>query len=184
MYSDCPPSVCACPAPRHMPTLLHISGCNLGEWEGLPSSCADLQLLPGFSLLWQHTCQMWNVSEDTSTHCVAGLCLNCNDRFCCMSSSNANQSMSMCDWQFMFHQPLRVINTMLLLTSALVLYQFYVLAQATEWSHILSVSILMFSNYTTLFKLTRDRIVLCRAYGKEESSMLWFSWFCWVIGHR
>jgi len=61
---------------------------------------------------------------------------------------------------------------MLLLTSALVLYQFYILAQATEWSHILSVSILLFSNYTTLFKLTRDRIVLGRAYGKEESSML------------
>lgn len=73
---------------------------------------------------------------------------------------------------FMFHQPLRVITTMLLLTSALVLYQFYILAQATEWSHILSVSILLFSNYTTLFKLTRDRIVLGRAYGKEESSIL------------
>jgi len=71
----------------------------------------------------------------------------------------------------MFHRPLRVITTMLLLTSVLVLYQFYVLAQATEWSHILSISILLFSNYYTLFKLTRDRIVLGRAY-KEQSSVL------------
>jgi len=77
----------------------------------------------------------------------------------------------MCNVQFMFHRPLRVVTTMLLMTSVLILYQFYVLAQATEWSHILSVSILLFSNYYTLFKLTRDRIVLSRAY-KEESSML------------
>jgi len=76
-----------------------------------------------------------------------------------------------CNVQFMFHRPLRVITTMLLLTSALVLYQFYVLAQATEWSHVLSISILLFSNYYTLFKLTRDRIVLSRAY-KDESAML------------
>jgi len=69
----------------------------------------------------------------------------------------------------MFHQPLRVITTMLLLTSALVLYQFYVLTQATEWSHILSISILLFSNYYTLFKLTRDRIVLGRAYKEEPA---------------
>jgi len=60
---------------------------------------------------------------------------------------------------------------MLVLTAALVLYQFYILAQATEWSHILSISILLFSNYYTLFKLARDRIVLGRAY-KDESSML------------
>jgi len=79
---------------------------------------------------------------------------------------------ALCAAQFMFHRPLRVITTMLLLTSALVLYQFYILAQATEWSHILSISILLFSNYYTLFKLTRDRIVLGRAY-KEEPSMLW-----------
>jgi len=77
----------------------------------------------------------------------------------------------MCTVQFMFHRPLRVVTTMLLMTSVLILYQFYVLAQATEWSHILSVSILLFSNYYTLFKLSRDRIVLSRAY-KEESSML------------
>lgn len=97
---------------------------------------------------------------------------------------HADQTMLMCNWQFMFHQPLRVITTMLLLTSTLVLYQFYILAQATEWSHILSVSILLFSNYTTLFKLTRDRIVLSRSYGKEESSLLWLSkhiaYSCWL----
>lgn len=82
-----------------------------------------------------------------------------------------------CNWQVMFHRPLRVITTMLLLTSVLVLYQFYVLAQATEWSHILSISILLFSNYYTLFKLTRDRIVLGRAY-KEESAVLWLRAYC------
>jgi len=94
---------------------------------------------------------------------------------CCQCKRNYAVKLlivSLCVAQFMFHRPLRVVTTMLLLTSVLVLYQFYVLAQATEWSHILSISILLFSNYYTLFKLMRDWLVLGRAY-KDQSSMLW-----------
>ena len=50
--------VCVCLSVRGcMPTLLHGPGCNLGEWQGMPPSCA---LLGGFAisarvaLLWQH----------------------------------------------------------------------------------------------------------------------------------
>ena len=45
-----------------MPTLLHGPGCNLGEWSGMPPSCA---LLGGFAidardaLLWQHYGNAW-----------------------------------------------------------------------------------------------------------------------------
>ena len=45
-----------------IPTLLHGPGCNLGEWSGMPSSCA---LLGGFAigardaLLWQHYGNAW-----------------------------------------------------------------------------------------------------------------------------
>jgi len=41
----------------HMPTLLHAPGCNLGEWLGVPSSCALLDRFATdarVSLLWQH----------------------------------------------------------------------------------------------------------------------------------
>ena len=50
--------LCVCLSVRgRMPTLLHGPGCNLGEWYGMPPSCA---LLGGFAigarvaLLWQH----------------------------------------------------------------------------------------------------------------------------------
>jgi len=45
-----------------MPTLLHGRGCNLGEWSGMPPSCA---LMGGFAvaawvaLLWQHYWNVW-----------------------------------------------------------------------------------------------------------------------------
>jgi len=45
-----------------MPTLLHGPGCNLGDWWGMPPSCA---LLGGFAigarvvLLWQHYGNQW-----------------------------------------------------------------------------------------------------------------------------
>jgi len=40
-----------------MPTLLHEPGCNLGEWQGVPPSCALLgrfAIGARVSLLWQH----------------------------------------------------------------------------------------------------------------------------------
>ena len=49
-----------------MPTLLHVPGCNFGEWQGVSCSCA---VLGGFAigarvlLLWRHTRLMRNVSE-------------------------------------------------------------------------------------------------------------------------
>ena len=38
-------SVCI-PVPRRIPTLLHGPGCNVGEWYGVPRSCA---LVGGFA---------------------------------------------------------------------------------------------------------------------------------------
>jgi len=46
-------SVCLS-VPRRIPTLLHGPGCNLEEWEGVPSSCAllgGLAIGAGVSLL-------------------------------------------------------------------------------------------------------------------------------------
>ena len=50
--------MCVCVSVRGCtPTLLHGPGCNLGQWQGMPPSCA---LLGGFAIgarvafLWQH----------------------------------------------------------------------------------------------------------------------------------
>jgi hypothetical protein len=67
-----------------------------------------------------------------------------------------------------FHRPLRVINWLLVITWALVLYEFLLLIQATEWSHVLSLAFLLFCNYYVLFKLMRDRFLLVRSYKEEQ----------------
>ena len=70
----------------------------------------------------------------------------------------------------MFHQPVRVTNWLLMITILLVGYQFLQLIQASEWSHVLSLALLLIKNYYMLFKLMRDRMVLCRAYKDELQS--------------
>lgn len=70
----------------------------------------------------------------------------------------------------LFHRPLRVTNVLLIITWSLIIYEFILLLQAAEWSHIISLAFLLFSNYYMLFKLTRDRMVLSRAYKDEQSS--------------
>ena len=70
----------------------------------------------------------------------------------------------------MFHQPVRVTNWLLLLALLLVGYQLFQLVQASEWSHVLSLALLLIKNYYMLFKLMRDRMVLCRAYKDEVQS--------------
>jgi len=60
--------------PRCIPTLLHGPGCNLGEWYGVPSSCA---LLGGFaigaqvSLLRQHSAKR-ELSGNACTRSMPG----------------------------------------------------------------------------------------------------------------
>ncbi|KAJ8314441.1 hypothetical protein KUTeg_006591 [Tegillarca granosa] len=70
---------------------------------------------------------------------------------------------------FLFHQPMRVVNWLLVLTWLLVGYQFFCLIQSTEWSHIICVALVLFCNYYTLFKLLRDRIILAKTYREETS---------------
>lgn len=69
----------------------------------------------------------------------------------------------------MFHSPLRVTNWLLIVVCALVMYEFVQLIQATEWSHILSLAFLLFTNYYILFKFVRDRFILTRVHREEVS---------------
>ncbi|KAL4233105.1 Transmembrane protein 39A [Mactra antiquata] len=70
---------------------------------------------------------------------------------------------------FLFHRPLRVLNWMLVLTWILVGYQFFCLLQCSEWNHIVCMSIVLFCNYYTLFKLLRDRIILSKTYKDDDN---------------
>jgi len=56
-------SVCLSAVRGRMPTLLHGPGCNLGEWSGMPPSCALLgrfAIDARVALLWQHYRNAWH----------------------------------------------------------------------------------------------------------------------------
>lgn len=70
---------------------------------------------------------------------------------------------------FMFCQPLRVTNTMLILCLFVIGYEFILLIQSNQWNHLLSLSFLLFSNYYSLFTLMRNHFILDKAYKSEMS---------------
>jgi len=87
--------------PRRIPTLLHGPGCNLGEWQGLPSSCA---LLGGVaigarvSLLWQHSAER----EMSASACIRYMPGSKCDVFLCsvMDMSLASHHLTECNSRY------------------------------------------------------------------------------------
>lgn len=65
---------------------------------------------------------------------------------------------------FMFHQPMRLLYLFLVLELMVVLIELYILLTNTHWNYVVSLSLMLFCNYYSLFKLLRDRWVLIRVY--------------------
>ncbi|XP_055887615.1 transmembrane protein 39A-like isoform X2 [Biomphalaria glabrata] len=68
----------------------------------------------------------------------------------------------------LFHQPMRVMNWLVFLTCLVVGYQFFCLVQSSEWSHVVSLALLMFCNFYTLFKLMRDWFIMGKVYKDHD----------------
>jgi len=68
----------------------------------------------------------------------------------------------------MFYNPSGLICGILGLQLALVFLQGLVLLRSSEWYHYVSISLLLFSNYHTLFKLVRNYFVCWRVYRAEQ----------------
>lgn len=66
--------------------------------------------------------------------------------------------------QFFFSKPLRILNILLLLEGAVIVYQLYSLMSSEKWHQTISLALILFSNYYAFFKLLRDRLVLGKAY--------------------
>lgn len=69
---------------------------------------------------------------------------------------------------FMFHQPMRLLNLFLILELVVVLVELYILFTNTHWNYVVSLSLMLFCNYYSLFKLLRDRFVLVRVYHRSK----------------
>lgn len=71
--------------------------------------------------------------------------------------------------QFFFSKPLRILNILLLLEGAIIVYQLYSLMSSEKWHQTISLALILFSNYYAFFKLLRDRLVLGKAYSYSAS---------------
>lgn len=71
-------------------------------------------------------------------------------------------------FQFFFNKPLRILNILVILEGAMIFYQLYSLICSEKWHQMISLALILFSNYYAFFKLLRDRIVLGKAYSFSQ----------------
>ncbi|XP_059153925.1 transmembrane protein 39A-like [Physella acuta] len=141
--------------PPHYLHLLHKSARHLGRWQRMEARHAhvpynawsELQVWPQGALV-KHVKGLFK-AEGINVTAEPGNSLH--SRF-----------------YLLFHQPLRVMNWLVFLTCLVVGYQFFCLVQSSEWSHVVSLALLMFCNFYTLFKLMRDWFLMGKVYKDHD----------------
>ena len=78
-------------------------------------------------------------------------------------------------YYYLFGDPSLLVCALLVVQATLVSFQLLVLAKSQFWYHLISQSILAFGNYYTLFKLTRDYLILSKIYKAEQMLIERFS---------
>nr|XP_024104666.2 transmembrane protein 39B isoform X6 [Pongo abelii] len=137
--------------------LLHKAAAHLGCWQKVdPALCSNVLQHP-----WTEEC-MWpqgvlvkhskNVYKAVGHYNVA-----------------IPSDVSHFRFHFFFSKPLRILNILLLLEGAVIVYQLYSLMSSEKWHQTISLALILFSNYYAFFKLLRDRLVLGKAYSYSAS---------------
>jgi hypothetical protein len=67
-----------------------------------------------------------------------------------------------------FSNPATLACLLLVIQVSLVFAQLAILMRTTEWQNIFSISLLLFGNYYTLFKLFRDYVIMWKVYRAEQ----------------
>lgn len=138
--------------------LLHKAAAHLGCWQKVdPALCSNVLQHP-----WTEEC-MWpqgvlvkhskNVYKAVGHYNVA-----------------IPSDVSHFRFHFFFSKPLRILNILLLLEGAVIVYQLYSLMSSDKWHQTISLALILFSNYYAFFKLLRDRLVLGKAYSYSANS--------------
>ena len=70
--------------------------------------------------------------------------------------------------QALFNNPTMLLCSLLGLQLLLVAVQLILLVRTVEWYQVLSMTLLLVTNYYTLFKLARDYLVCWKAYRAEQ----------------
>jgi len=141
--------------PPHYLHLLHKSARHLGRWQRMEARHAhvpynawsELQVWPQGALV-KHVRGLFK-AEGINVTAEPGN--NVHSRF-----------------YLLFQHPLRVMNWLVGLTGLVVGYQLFRLVQSSEWSHVISLALLMFCNFYTLFKLVRDWFIMGKIYKPQD----------------
>ncbi|XP_014297600.1 transmembrane protein 39A isoform X1 [Microplitis demolitor] len=135
--------------------VLHRAALHLGKWSKIDSRNVHL------------AAQSWN----DSTLWPHGSIVKHNKEFyrsngLCTAAEPGNSS----HYRFytLFNNPTMLLCSLLGLQLLLVSVQLLILLRAVEWYQILSMTLLLITNYYTLFKLARDFLVCWKVYRAEK----------------
>uniref|UniRef100_T1IUB5 Transmembrane protein 39A n=1 Tax=Strigamia maritima TaxID=126957 RepID=T1IUB5_STRMM len=161
--------------PPYYCDILHRSALHLGRWQKLESRNLHIPYLP------------W--SESSLWH-QGALVKQSKELFRAEGLINAAEPGNSSHSRFYVGQIVRNLNILLIklifffkaffinpstclccllgLQVTLVVVQLYLLFWSSEWNRIISIALLLFCNYYTLFKLCRDCLVLWKIYKAEQ----------------
>lgn len=150
-----------CFPPRYC-DVLHRAALHLGRWQKLEVKTTHLPCNAwSDSILWNQGVLVKYSKELYKAEGIAN------------AAEPGNHTHSR--FYAVFSNPTGALSTLLALQLMLMVIQIVVLIRSSDWNHILSVELLMFLNFKTLFKIARQYLVLRRIYHEEKVLMLKFS---------
>lgn len=133
---------------------LHRAALHLGKWARVEGRSCHLP-----SHLW---------AESTLWH-QGALVKHCKELYKAEGISNAAEPGNPSHTRFytIFNNPSVPLCSLVGFQLSLVVLQVVILIRASEWYQIVSLALLLFANYYTLFKLSRDYLVCWKVYKAE-----------------
>ncbi|KDR22636.1 hypothetical protein L798_12768 [Zootermopsis nevadensis] len=135
--------------------VLHRAALHLGRWvriDGRPSH------IPAH--MWAHS-TLWHQGAFVK---------HCRELYKAEGISNAAEPGNQTHARFyaVFNNPSVFLSSLWGLQLSLVIIQILILASSSEWYHVVSLALLLFANYYTLFKLSRDYLICWKVYKAEQ----------------
>ncbi|XP_063242588.1 transmembrane protein 39A [Bacillus rossius redtenbacheri] len=136
--------------------VLHRAALHLGRWGRVEGRNSHIP-----SHIW---------AESTLWH-QGALVKHCKELYKAEGVCNAAEPGNQTHNRFyaVFSNPTNLVLSLVSLQGLVVLVQLCVLVACSEWYHVVSLGLLLFASYYTLFKLARDYLVCWRLYGVERA---------------
>ncbi|KAL1131675.1 hypothetical protein AAG570_011288 [Ranatra chinensis] len=133
---------------------LHRAALHLGKWAKVEGRSCHLPT------------HIW--AESTLWH-QGALVKHCKELYKAEGISNAAEPGNNAHTRFysVFNNPSILLSSLVGLQLSLVLLQIVILVRSSEWYQVVSLTLLLFANYYTLFKLARDYLICWKIYKAE-----------------